>query len=118
MNSEQQKFLALLRAGLWNTPADVALFSGQTDWETIFIHAARQTVLGLVATGTGMLSCCCSPPVSVAKRLRDVTTVTVRSHALLNRTLAVAVKLLRQNGIHPVLLKGQGVATNYIEEGV
>ena len=54
------------------------------------------------------------PPVSVAKRLRDVTTVTIRSHALLNRTLAVAVKLLRQNGIHPVLLKGQGVATNYI----
>lgn len=115
MNSEQQIFLALLRAGLWNTPADVALFSGQTDWETIFIHAARQTVLGLVATGTGMLPCCCSPPVSVAKRLRDVTTVTIRSHALLNRTLAVAVKLLRQNGIHPVLLKGQGVATNYID---
>ncbi|MCS2423516.1 hypothetical protein NXW31_20520 [Bacteroides fragilis] len=46
--------------------------------------------------------------------MRDVTTVTIRSHALLNRTLAVAVKLLRQNGIHPVLLKGQGVATNYI----
>lgn len=115
MNSERQKFLVLLRAGLWNTPAEAALFSGQTDWEVLFAHAARQTVSGLVATGIGMLPCGCPVPISVAKRLRDVTAATIRSHALLNRTLAEAVAMLRQNGIHPVLLKGQGVAANYIE---
>lgn len=115
MNKEQEQFLALLRAGLWDMPADATLFSGRTDWETIFAHASRQTVSGLVAAGIGMLPTAIQPPASVMNRWRNVVTATIRSHALLNHTLAEAMTMFRQNGIHPVLLKGQGVATNYTD---
>lgn len=115
MNSEQQQLLALLRAGLWNTPIDVWLFPHYTDWEAISAHAARQTVSGLVAVGAGMLPAAVQPPPSIMKRLRDVSTVTIRSHALLNRALVEVVEIFKQNNIHPVLLKGQGVAANYRE---
>lgn len=132
----QQQFLALLRSGLWDTPADATLFDGATDtmgttdvtdttdptgatdptdWNAIFTHASRQTVMGLVAAGVASLPAALRPPAPVADRLRGIVTASIRSHALLNRTLAEAVMLLLRNDIRPVLLKGQGVAANYAE---
>lgn len=111
----QQQFLALLRSGLWDTPADATLFDGSTDWNAIFTHASRQTVMGLVAAGVASLPAALRPPAPVADRLRGIITASIRSHALLNRTLAEAVMLLLRNDIRPVLLKGQGVAANYAE---
>lgn len=112
---EQQQFLALLRAGLWDTPAEAELFSGDAHWEGIFTKAARQTVQGLVAKAASTLPPGLQPPVAVLGKARSIVAATIRSHALLNRTLAEAVTMLRQEGIRPVLLKGQGVATNYTE---
>lgn len=112
---EQQQFFALLRAGLWDTPADAELFSGDTRWETIFVQAARQTVQGLVAKAASTLPTEVQPPAPILGKARGIVAATIRSHALLNRTLAEAVTMLAQNGIRPVLLKGQGVATNYTD---
>lgn len=111
----QQQFLALLRSGLWNTPVDAGLFSGTTDWNALFAQASRQTVSGIVASATGTLPAALRPAAPVADKMRSLVTASIRSHALLNRTLAEAVNLLRRNGIRPVLLKGQGVASNYAE---
>lgn len=115
MDKEQQQFLALLRSGLWNTPVDAGLFSGTTDWNALFAQASRQTVSGIVASAAGTLPTALRPAAPVADKMRSLVTASIRSHALLNRTLAEAVNLLRRNGIRPVLLKGQGVATNYAE---
>ncbi|MDD3038790.1 nucleotidyltransferase family protein [Bacteroides sp.] len=112
---EQQQFFALLRAGLWDTPADAELFYGDTHWETIFVQAARQTVQGLVAKAASTLPTEVQPPSPVLGKARGIVAATIRSHALLNRTLAEAVEMLAQNDIRPILLKGQGVATNYTE---
>lgn len=54
-------------------------------------------------------------PLCIESRLRNITIATIRSHALLNRTLVELIDRFRQHGIYPVLLKGQGVASNYIE---
>ena len=40
---------------------------------------------------------------------------TASSHVRINRAITFLVSLLRQNGIEPVLLKGQGIAVNYPE---
>ena len=115
MNKQRQQFLALLRAGLWDTPADAELFSGDIHWEMIFAQATRQTVQGLVAKAASTLPPEVQPPATVLSKARSIVAATIRSHALLNRTLGEAVTMFRQNGIRPVLLKGQGVATNYTE---
>lgn len=111
----QQQFLALLRSGLWGIPVDAALFRGRTDWEAIFAHAVRQTVPGLVVEGVNTLPAVLRPPASLLDKMRARLTSDIRTHALLNRTLVEMVTFLRRHGIHPVLLKGQGVALNYIE---
>lgn len=115
MDNVHRQFFALLRSGLWDTPADAALFSGPADWDAILTHAARQTVTGLVAAGVASLPAALRPPAPVADKLRGIVTAGIRSHALLNRTLTGIVELLRSNGIRSVLLKGQGVAANYAE---
>lgn len=115
MNQEQQQFLALLRAGVWDTTTDSQLFSGIIHWDAIFEQAARQTVQGLVAKAASTLPTRLQPPAPILNKARGILAATIRSHALLNRTLADAVMMLQQNGICPVLLKGQGVATNYAD---
>lgn len=116
MNKEEQSFFALLRAGLWNRPVDATLFSGSTaEWEAIFKHAIRQTVLGLVAEGATTLPAALQPPVPLLNKMHGRLTSGIRMHALLNRALADVVALFGQNNIRPVLLKGQGVALNYVE---
>lgn len=113
MNQERQQFFALLRAGLWNTPVEVELFSGRTDWEAVLTLAARQTVLGIVAEAVSTLPLPLLPPASILNKMRSFVATTIRAHALFNRTLAEVVTMLRQKGIRAVLLKGQGVALNY-----
>lgn len=115
MNAEEQSFFALLRAGLWNSPADATLFSGTTDWDTIFEHAIRQTVLGLVGEGVVTLPVALQPSVSLLSKMQGRLTSGIRTHAQLNRVLADVVGLFERNDIRPVLLKGQGVALNYAE---
>lgn len=115
MNRTEQQFFVLLRSGLWHIPVDVTLFSGVTDWEGIYAHAVRQTVLGLVADGVNTLSADVQPPAPLLNKMRNLLASSIRSHALLNRTLAEVVVLLLRHDIHPVLLKGQGVALNYAE---
>lgn len=116
MNKEEQLFFALLRAGLWNRPADATLFSsGTVDWDAIYKHAIRQTVLGLVGEGATTLPVALQPPAPLLNKMHGRLTSGIRRHALLNRALADVVTLFGQNDIRPVLLKGQGVALNYVE---
>lgn len=113
MKIVQQQLFALVRAGLWGAPTDMVFFPSRPDWESICAQAARQTVSGLVATAT--FPPALRPPLCIKNRLRNITIATIRSHALLNRTLVELIDRFRQHGIYPVLLKGQGVASNYIE---
>lgn len=115
MKREELSFFALLRAGLWNRPVDAALFSDTTDWDTIFKDARRQTVLGLVGEGMTTLPAALQPPASLLNKIHGRLTSSIRMHALLNRALVDVVALFVHNHIRPVLLKGQGVALNYVE---
>lgn len=115
INREQQQFLALLRAGLWDTPAEATLFSGSVNWEAIFTCSVQQTVLGLVAEGINSLPSVYQPPAAIQNKMRSRLTSGIRSHAHFNRVLAELVTMLRQKGICPVLLKGQGVAMDYAD---
>lgn len=110
-----QQFLELLRSGLWNKPADTSLFKGQVEWDAIVKYASQQTVLGIVAQGIVTLPAELQPSDSLSNKIRGRVIMNMRSHTLLNNVLAEVVGSLTENGFSPVLLKGQGVALNYVE---
>lgn len=110
----QQQFLELLRAGLWGTPADPALFTEEaTDWKEILRIAKEQTVQVIVADGIETLPKEKWPPKQAMIRLMMTRVKTSQMHTLLNTTLCQVVNALNAEGIPSVLLKGQGVARNY-----
>ena len=55
MNLERERFLALLRAGLWNKPTDLPSSDKPIHWANIMSMATRQTVIGLVANAIAQL---------------------------------------------------------------
>ena len=114
MTKPQQQFLELLRSGLWGKPADASIFQGEIDWKTILRLAKEQTVQVLVANGIETLPKELWPPKVVIFKLMEVRTKTAKMHLLLNSVLAKITTALNAEGIPSVLLKGQGLAQNYL----
>lgn len=113
MNNAQEQFFSLLRAGLWGSPINEGLFSRDIYWDEILKMADMQTVNGILFDGIAKLPSEKQPPVLLMRKLYQTIIRIERSHELLNKTLEKIVPALQEEGIHPILLKGQGVAQNY-----
>ena len=111
MDRNSQTLLSLLRSAMWGLPADEVC--RDTEWGKVFDLAREQTVLGLVADAVGKLPYELKPDKDVLVRMQHHVMRSLQAHALLDRKLAETVALLRSHDIHPVLFKGQGLATNY-----
>lgn len=112
----QQQFLELLRAGLWGKPADPDQFPiGATDWKEIFRIAKEQTVQVIIADGIETLPQENWPPKEALMRLLMVRVRTSQMHTQLANNISLIVNALNAEGIPSVLLKGQGVAQNYLK---
>lgn len=113
MKVEQQQFLALLRAGLWDTSVDTAFFSAQVDWMGIVMLASDHTLKGIVAEAINKLPVNFQPPQQLMRELLFYLSRNRIQHAIHNAILAELIHKFVEAGIYPVLLKGQGVALNY-----
>ena len=114
MNKSQTQFLELLRAGLWGVAVDPDNFrSDSTDWKAVLRIAKEQTMLAVVTDGIEMLPKELWPPKEVMMKLAMMRLKTEQAHTLLNSTIAKIVGALEVEGVHSVLLKGQGIAQNY-----
>lgn len=108
------QLLALVRASLWQTPADAQPFTADAaDWEAIGTLALRQTVVLLTIEGAMTLPASLQPSKAWLHNARSYTLRNLRTYALLNTSVAEATDLLRSAGFHPVLLKGQAYAHYY-----
>lgn len=114
MTIEQQQFLELLRAGLWGRPADASLFQGDVDWKAIFRTAKEQTVQIIVADGMETLPRSLTPKKQTIYKVAIKRTTNSLTHKFLNSTINRITNALDAAGIPSVLLKGQGVAQNYL----
>lgn len=112
-NSSRYDFLALLRGGLWNTPLTGISITGEARWNSVFQVAVSQSVWGLVADAVNRMDADSQPPLETLRRLNYMLSRNRLTHARLNDTLVKAVAMFNQGGVHPILLKGQGVATYY-----
>ena len=114
MNRSQTQFLELMRAGLWGVAADPDNFKpDSTDWRAVLRIAKEQTMMVVVTDGIETLPKELWPPKEVMMKLAMMRVKTSQAHQLLNSTIAQIVAALEADGVHSVLLKGQGIAQNY-----
>ena len=114
MNRSQTQFLELMRAGLWGVAADPDNFKpDSTDWKAVLRIAKEQTMMVVVTDGIETLPKELWPPKEVMMKLAMMRVKTSQAHQLLNSTIAQIVAALEAEGVHSVLLKGQGIAQNY-----
>lgn len=112
MKQVEDIFFSLLRAALWGT--DVQVPEGFAQWGRIMHIARTQALSGLV--GDVLLSreeIREKLPAKFMDMLQDIPKVNMGMHIQMNRVLQLVVMTLKQNGIEPVLLKGQGLAKYY-----
>ena len=114
MNRSQTQFLELMRAGLWGVAADPDNFKpDSTDWRAVLRIAKEQTMMVVVADGIETLPKELWPAKEAMMKLAMMRIKTEQAHRLLNSTIAQIVNALEAEGVHSVLLKGQGIAQNY-----
>lgn len=107
----QHAFLALVRAGLWErsaclTDMDISLLPG------IYRLASEQSVTGLVAAGLEHLSGVRIPAKELSPFMAAVMASEQRNRDM-DAFISVLVSRLSDAGVHPLLMKGQGVAQCY-----
>lgn len=108
------QLLALVRAALWQMPADPQPFTAcAADWEAVGTLALRQTVVILTIEGAVTLPTDRQPDKAWMRNACSYSLRNLRTHALLDSCVAEATAMLQSAGLAPVLLKGQAYARYY-----
>lgn len=113
MTKTERQLLSLLRAGLWGLAPESSLFEGDTDWAAIKKQADRQTVTAVVFDGMAMLPKELQPQQALKFAWYADVVRGEKMNEKLNVTLEKVAERYRQEGISPILLKGQGVGQYY-----
>lgn len=111
----QQAFLALLRAGLWEHSEttlnlDVNL-NEEIDWEKVFQSAEEQTVIGVVLAGVENFNT--KPPQKLLLQWIGKVQILEKKNRAMNHFIANLIEKLRKLGVYTILVKGQGIAQCY-----
>lgn len=113
-------FLTLLRSGLWNHP--VVDFEGfplsNNQWQDIFHMAISHTVEGLIYQGVLTLPDHHLPPRSLILSWTVRMEQIEQKNAWMDKQVSEEIDFFSTHGLHPYLLKGQGVARCYEIPGV
>ena len=105
ITSTQEEYLSLLRSALWDTPATLP-----HDLDGVRKIAQVQRTRPMIISALLNAGWQCSNPQPI-----ELVHKTAATHIQLNRCIAKVVSALREGGVEPVLLKGQGVARNYLQ---
>lgn len=108
-----QRLFALLRAGLFGKPIDASIFEGEVDWGLIMRLAEEQTVLALVFDGIALLPKTCAPGKEVLLSWFGRVAYIEKGNRFLNEGIVEVIGRYHAAGIHPILLKGQGIGQYY-----
>ncbi len=127
ISNSKEQLLELTRSGLWDIEPNLELFrrgveqgsevdGHNIDWDCILKLAREQTLLGIVYSAICKLPKELQPKRELLMRLHTMLTLNRQYYALHCEVLGKLLKLLQEGGIEqPVLLKGLGVADNYID---
>ena len=115
LSPEHKALFCLLRAGLWEAaPDDLSPFPlTDAEWWNVYRMAVRQTVTGIMYRGLHHLPDELLPGDALMIRWVAETDRIERKNRKMDAVVEQLVRLMTDNGLHPVLLKGQGVAAFY-----
>jgi len=114
-NKEITVFFSLLRSGLWHRPIDrLDCFPlTDTEWGQLYQYAEKQTVEGILFDGVQQLEAGMQPPKTLLlKWLVRVEKIRQRNRWM-DTMLVEQALFFNKHNLHPILLKGQGVAQCY-----
>lgn len=113
----KDSFLLLLKMGLWdNYETDYPNFPlNHQEWSLIYEGSVSQTVDGLVYEGILHLPKEYFPPNDILFRWTAKVEYIERGNKRMRKTLAALAKGFKKNNIEFVLLKGLGLAENYLK---
>ena len=111
LSNNQQAFLALVRAGLWEKDVQLLPY-GNIDYYEIYRLAQEQSVTGLVAAGLEHIVDT-KPPQEIALSLVGDALQLEQRNKSMNKFVAELVVKMRSADIYAILVKGQGIAQCY-----
>ncbi|WP_288278178.1 nucleotidyltransferase family protein [uncultured Prevotella sp.] len=111
LSNNQQAFLELVKAGLWEKDARLLPY-GNIDFQEIYRLAQEQAVIGLVAAGFEHVVDVKIPQVWALQFAGQTIQLEQRNRAM-NQFIADLVAKMRKADICTLLVKGQGIAQCY-----
>lgn len=115
LSSEHDALFSLLRAGLWEKePDDLSPFPlTDAQWWNVYRMAVRQTVAGIAYRGLHHLPEALLPGDGLTIRWVAQAERIERKNGQMNEVVNRLFRRMSHYGLHPVVLKGQGVAAFY-----
>lgn len=110
MSTVEQQYFALLRAALWDTSVAV---DGAIDWEAVMQMAKFHSNNVLIADVASRMPDGNKPLPAMQDQMQSIMRNNLFHLMQLKQVLVPAVKVLREHGIEPVVLKGFGLALLY-----
>ncbi len=111
LDNNTQAFLALVRAGLWETDIQLSPY-GEVDFKEVYRLAQEQSVVGLVAAGLEHVVDIKVPKDTALLFAGEALQLEQRNSAM-NYFIAELVDKMQSASIKTLLIKGQGVAQCY-----
>lgn len=112
---ELTAFFSLLMAGLWDTADESGAFPSLSheEWKGIMALSSMQTVTGLTFLGLGTLPEDKMPPLDILAGWTARADAVENQGRKMDSALGSLCSFMQENGIEPVLQKGQGIAAMY-----
>lgn len=110
MSTVEQHYFALLRAALWGTSVSI---DDEIDWDSVMKIAEFHGNNVLVADVASRMTDGSRPSPSMTAKMQLLMRGNLLHLMQLRQILVSSVKLLREHGIEPVVLKGFGLALLY-----
>ena len=111
VNTCQQVFFELVRAGLWEKEARLSQFN-KIDYAAIMQLAEEQSVVGLITAGLDKVVDVKVPQMEMLQFVGNTLLIEQQNKAM-NDYVAWLIDYLRSNNLYAILVKGQGIAQCY-----
>lgn len=108
LNNNQQAFIALVKAGLWNKEVRLLQYKA-IDFNEVLRIAEEQSVVGLIAVGIETIEDVRVPQVDLLTIAGKALQIEQQNIAM-NQFVAELFANLRKENIDALLVKGQGIA--------
>ena len=110
MTNAEKQYFALLQSAIWNRPVAI---NDAIDWQAVMRLAEHHATVTLLCDLATKMPANQQPDAEMLGWMKNQMRSNLFFHMRLRQTLLQAVKMLRDNGIEPVLLKGFGLAQCY-----